>query len=367
MATDRSESRIRKQISVSDVDPYVVNSYAPIIATNRNDRNKTRLRKIPASFSSYHFHAEPFSTDLNNNQFITYRHRQDNHHQQQLTMNHSNGNEYQRHSYQSMNPRMPYEGTQSSSRKRTAVIHSEVSSVSLTKELQTITKRVEALMMKPTSPVCLLNNCDEQTNNIRPTIFSNSNRVSEPEPETETTSSESPTLSVSHPLLIKKDDEKLHRPSCFKNIVDKAIVVRIILICFTSGLICSIVGFVSLKDPSFINNHLPFRVFYPTGTLLMLTIVFLKLPKTSFKSYRLKYTALITLFILPVIITSLILQFDTNSHYSQLMSYHDSPSPSVLSNPSLSPLVFVSMILFAIQLTLSFVYIFFCMQDVKYL
>ena len=365
MATDRSEGRIRKQVSVSDVDPYVVNLYTPVIVTNRNDRNKTRLRKIPASFSPYNFHAEPFGRDLINNQFITYRHRQDNHHQQQLTMHHSNDNQYQQHNYQSMNPRMPYEGTQSSSRKRTAVIHSEVSSLSLTKELQTITKRVEALMMTPTSPVCVLNDCNDQTNNIRPTVLSNSSRVSQP--ETETTSSESPTLSVSDPLLMKKDDGKLHRPPCFRNIVDKAIVVRIILICFTSGLICSIVGFVSLKDPSFINDHLPFRVFYPTGTLLMLTIVFLKLPKTSLKSYRLKYTALITLFILPVIITSLILQFDTNSHYSELMSYHDSPSPSILSNPSLSPLVFVSMILFVLQLTLSFVYVSFCMQDVKYL
>ena len=167
-------------------------------------------------------------------------------------------------------------------------------------------------------------------------------------------------------FLHPKADGKLHRPSFYKRMIDKPVVSRSIMICFTSGLISSVVGIVSLKEPSFINNHLPFRVFYPTGTLLMLTIVFLKFPRNRFVNQRTKYTALITMFILPVLITALILKFDLSAHSDSLLSYH-SPSPSSLSTPSLSPFVFMSMFLFAIQLVISFGYVLFCLQDMTYL
>jgi hypothetical protein len=161
---------------------------------------------------------------------------------------------------------------------------------------------------------------------------------------------------------VPKPDQKLHRPSFDRKKGDRPIVARTILICFTSGFISSVVGIVSLKDV--VNDQRPFQVFYPMGTLLMLTIVFLKFPHNSFMNHRVKYTALLTLFIIPVIITALVFKFDLSSHQHQKSSVEFS---SLGSSFTLSPYVSISIFLFGLQLLVSFSYVFFCLQDIKYL
>jgi len=157
-------------------------------------------------------------------------------------------------------------------------------------------------------------------------------------------------------ILVEKKVESLD----IKRFISTSFINRTILICFTSGLISSVVGVISLKDPSFINDHLPFRVFYPTGTLLMMTILLLKCPQKI--NIGLTYSAATVLFIIPITVTSIILKFDSNSR--NLMSYESQDHS--LSDPILSPSVVLSMLLFAVQLSLSFLYVFFCLQEIDY-
>lgn len=120
-----------------------------------------------------------------------------------------------------------------------------------------------------------------------------------------------------------------------------------ILVLFTSGLFAGVVGVASLMEPARISDHLSFRVFYPTGTILMLSILLLKFPSNVIPASVswIKYVMQVSLMLTPVFVLVFV----------RLIFYDD----DVLS-------LLIAGALFVVQLILSFTYVFFCMRDIKY-
>jgi hypothetical protein len=132
-----------------------------------------------------------------------------------------------------------------------------------------------------------------------------------------------------------------------KSLQSSPSVSQAILIIFTSGLFCCVVGVSSLMEPALISDHLAFRVFYPSGAVLMLSILLLKFPSNVIpRSVNwVKPVMQFTLLLLPAMLM-----------ISVRTILYEKPVTSILTAGAM----------FFGHLVLSFTYVFFCLSEIKY-
>ena len=120
-----------------------------------------------------------------------------------------------------------------------------------------------------------------------------------------------------------------------------------ILVIFTSGLFACVVGVASLIEPARISDHLSFRIFYPSGTILMLSILLLKFPPNLIPASVawIKFVLQLSLMLAPVLMMTFV----------RLIFYGD-PILTVLAAGAV----------FSGQLVVSFTYVLLCMRDMRY-
>lgn len=124
-------------------------------------------------------------------------------------------------------------------------------------------------------------------------------------------------------------------------------VSQAILIIFTSGLFACVVGVSSLNEPSLISDHLTFRVFYPSGAVLMLSILLLRFPSNVIP-HSVIWVKPVMQFMLLVVPALLVILVRT--------ALYEKPVTSILTAGAM----------FFVHLVLSFTYVFFCMREIKY-
>lgn len=168
------------------------------------------------------------------------------------------------------------------------------------------------------------------------------------------------------PTLVRPDtpEQKYDHPRPFMGSSNKArqfltrpAVLQVILVTFTSGIICSVIGVVSLKEPYSTSQHLPFRIFYPLGTFLMMAIFLLKIPKHLCHRWM-RYSLLMSLLLIPVVIMIVVLHTDGKEEKDTLIS-------SSGTSTAIHTIV-LTVILYAVQLVLSFSMVMMSLQNIQY-
>lgn len=125
----------------------------------------------------------------------------------------------------------------------------------------------------------------------------------------------------------------------------EVIINQAILVLFTSGFMASVIGFVSLEGNH--SGYRLFRLFYPTGSIMMMSIFFIRLeryPKTI-RSTKVKigFFSVIQIPCIIILINVLYLNFLTSTF-----------------------LIVVTILLYGTQLVLSFYYAFTCISKLNY-
>lgn len=131
-----------------------------------------------------------------------------------------------------------------------------------------------------------------------------------------------------------------------KPLTPKDIVInQTILILFTSGFMASVIGFVSLEGKS--GGYRLFRLFYPTGSMMMMSMFLIRLDKYPkiIRSIKVKigFFIVIQLPCIIILINVLYLNFLTSTF-----------------------LIIITILLYAMQLVLSFYYAFTCISKLNY-
>lgn len=126
---------------------------------------------------------------------------------------------------------------------------------------------------------------------------------------------------------------------------NEIIINQAILVLFTTGFMASVIGFVSLEEDG--GGLRLFRLFYPTGSLMMMSIFLIRLEKypKSVRSFKAKLAIFGTIQIpcIIILINVLYLNFIGSAF-----------------------LIFITILLYGIQLILSFYYAFTCVSKLNY-
>lgn len=145
---------------------------------------------------------------------------------------------------------------------------------------------------------------------------------------------------TSEPLAVLKT-WKNRKPLTRKEIV----INQAILVLFTSGFMASVIGFVSLEGDG--GGLRLFRLFYPTGSLMMMSVFLIRLEKypKMIRSFKVKLGMFGVIQIPCIIILTnvLYLEFIGNAF-----------------------LIFITILLYGVQLVLSFYYAFTCISQLNY-